>query len=92
MSPVVATGEVTLTLVTFTLVYGMLGVVELFLLRKYVRAGPDASMTPFPKEPDDDGDDSTERDDGPPDDRDDAGADRDDVDDDEDADRLVFAY
>lgn len=92
VSPVVATGEVTLTLVTFTLVYGMLGVVELFLLRKYVRAGPDASMTPFPKEPDDGGDDSTERDDGPPDDRDDAGADRDDVDDDEDADRLVFAY
>ena len=89
VSPAVAGGEVTLTLVTFTLVYGMLGVVELFLLRKYVRAGPDASMTPFPQGPDDDGDDST-GDDEPPEGVDDTGAERDDEE--ADADRLVFAY
>ncbi|MEO1055391.1 MAG: cytochrome ubiquinol oxidase subunit I [Actinomycetota bacterium] len=90
VSPGVAGGEVLLTLTTFTLVYGALGVVELFLLRKYVKAGPDAAMTPFPRPPDGN-DDSGQRDDDPDDD----GTDRDDherIDDDEDADRLVFAY
>ena len=42
------------TLAGFTLVYGALGIVEIFLLRRYVRAGPDAAMTSMPSGGEDD--------------------------------------
>lgn len=47
---------VALSLVGFTLVYGALAIVELFLLRRYAMAGPDAAMPP----PEEAGSDSDE--------------------------------
>ena len=43
-----------LALAGFTLVYGVLAVVELFLLKRYVEAGPDAAMPPPESEDSDD--------------------------------------
>ena len=92
VSPSVSGGEVLVTLVSFTLLYGALGLVELFLLRRYVVAGPDAAMTPFPTGPDDGDETPRDTDDRDRDGDGDGDADRVDQDDDEDADRLVFAY
>ncbi|WP_158888587.1 cytochrome ubiquinol oxidase subunit I [Amycolatopsis anabasis] len=49
------TGEVWTSLIALTTLYAALGVVEVFLLRKYVRGGVDAVLPPKP-EPDDDSD------------------------------------
>ncbi len=78
VSTSVGGAAVLLTMVTFTLVYGALGVVELVLLDRYVQAGPDAAISGVL------GGDGTDTSD--PDD--------DDIDQpsDDDADRLVFAY
>jgi cytochrome d ubiquinol oxidase subunit I len=80
---------VLLSMVTFTLVYGALGIIELMLLKRYVEAGPDAAITGIlggGDEPDDD----TPR---GPEDRDDWPDGSDDTTPtDDDADRLVFAY
>jgi cytochrome bd ubiquinol oxidase subunit I len=81
---------VLLSMVTFTLVYGALGLVELFLLKRYAEAGPDAAITgvlggggdddgTHPRGPED-------SDDWPDDDH------PTDAQGDDDADRLVFAY
>ena len=81
-SPAVSSGMVITTLVGFALLYGILLVVELFLLRRYVLAGPEAVMPHAP--PDRPGPDDADHDpdDGPeapsPDDR--------------EADVLAFAY
>ncbi|MDX3194570.1 cytochrome ubiquinol oxidase subunit I [Streptomyces sp. MN03-5084-2B] len=47
----VTTGEVWTSLIALTTVYAALGVVEVYLMRKYVRGGVDAVMPP--KKPDD---------------------------------------
>jgi cytochrome d ubiquinol oxidase subunit I len=47
----VTTGEVWTSLIALTMVYAALGVVEVYLMRKYVRGGVDAVMPP--KKPDD---------------------------------------
>ena len=78
-SPSVSSAMVITTLVGFTLLYGALLVVEIFLLRRYVSAGPEGVMPYQPPErsPDDPGggsDDGT----SPSDDR--------------EADVLAFAY
>jgi len=39
VSPTVSGGEVLLTLIGFTVVYGVLAAVDLFLMRKYAREG-----------------------------------------------------
>ncbi len=80
------------SMVTFTLVYGGLGVVEFILLKKYVQAGPDAAMTGLlaGSEPPDDGTDDHDSPRGP-EDRDDWGDHRPEGSDD-DSERLVFAY
>ncbi len=79
-------------MVTFTLVYGGLGVVEFILLKKYVEAGPDAAITGILAGNDppasDGSDDDTPR---GPEDRDDWPDDGPDQLDDE-SERLVFAY
>jgi len=79
-SPAVSAAMVWTTLIGFTLLYGALLVVELFLLKRYVQAGPEAVMPFQPPDPPgpDDGDGS---DDGA------AGPVRD-----EEADVLAFAY
>ncbi len=80
---------VLLSMVTFTLVYGALGLIELMLLKRYVEAGPDAAITGIlggGDEPDDDTPRGPEDRDDWPDGSDDAPPT------DEDADRLVFAY
>jgi cytochrome d ubiquinol oxidase subunit I len=48
-----STGEVWTSLIALTSVYATLGVVELFLMRKYVRGGVDAVMPPEPKQDND---------------------------------------
>jgi cytochrome d ubiquinol oxidase subunit I len=50
VSPAVGVGTILVSLIGFTLVYGALAIVELSLLRRYVRAGPEAVM---PAEPTD---------------------------------------
>jgi cytochrome bd ubiquinol oxidase subunit I len=80
---------VLLSMVTFTLVYGALGVVEIILLTRYVQAGPDAAITGI-LESGDGGDGGGSRGDGP-EDREDwppEGEPPSDADDE----RLVFAY
>ena len=57
-SPAVSSAMVWTTVIGFTLLYGALMVVELFLLQRYVKAGPEAVMPHSPPpgpEPDDDG-------------------------------------
>ena len=59
-SPAVSSGMVWTTLIGFALLYGSLLVVELFLLRRYVLAGPEGVMphsVPSTPGPDDGGDD-----------------------------------
>jgi cytochrome d ubiquinol oxidase subunit I len=56
-SPAVSPGMVWTTLIGFTLLYGALLVVELFLLKRYVQAGPEAVMPHAPPPGPDDGDD-----------------------------------
>ena len=59
-SPAVSPGMVWTTLIGFALLYGSLLVVELFLLRRYVLAGPEGVMphpVPSTPGPDDGGDD-----------------------------------
>jgi len=76
-SPAVSPGMVWTTLIGFTLLYGSLMVVELFLLKRYVQAGPEAVM-PHAPPPEPGGDDDTD------------GSERPDRD--EEADVLAFAY
>ena len=52
------TGEVWTSLIALTTVYAVLGVVELYLMRKYVRGGVDAVMPPQKPRQDDSDDDS----------------------------------
>ena len=68
-SPAVSGAMVWTTLIGFTLLYGALMVVELFLLRRYVKAGPEGVMpheTPPDDEPDAGGDDDRHGTDAPP--------------------------
>ncbi|MEV0275144.1 cytochrome ubiquinol oxidase subunit I [Streptomyces sp. NPDC050610] len=51
VSPGVGTGEVITSMVVFTLLYGILAVVEARLLIKYVKAGPDLDEQPPAKDP-----------------------------------------
>ncbi|MFE0022135.1 cytochrome ubiquinol oxidase subunit I [Amycolatopsis sp. NPDC059021] len=56
-----STGEVWTSLIVLTALYGVLGVVEVYLMRKYVRGGVDAVMPPKPQqdsESDEDKDDT----------------------------------
>jgi cytochrome d ubiquinol oxidase subunit I len=79
-SPSVSSAMVITTLVGFALLYGALLVVEIFLLRRYVSAGPEGVM-PYQapeRSPDDPGDGSGDGDATPSDDR--------------EADVLAFAY
>ena len=46
VSPGVSTGEVLVTLIGFTLLYGVLAVVNVYLLRKYAREGVTGEQTP----------------------------------------------
>ena len=46
------TGEVWTSLIALTTVYAALGVVELYLMRKYIRGGVDAVMPPQKKDSD----------------------------------------
>jgi cytochrome d ubiquinol oxidase subunit I len=55
VSPGVSTGEVLTSLIVFTLLYGVLAVVEFGLLRRYVKAGPEPVKVP--KDDDDTSDD-----------------------------------
>jgi cytochrome d ubiquinol oxidase subunit I len=55
VSQSVGSWSVFTTLTGFTLVYGALGIIEIFLLRRYVKAGPDAAMTSMPGGDEDDG-------------------------------------
>ncbi|WP_344857759.1 cytochrome ubiquinol oxidase subunit I [Amycolatopsis ultiminotia] len=50
-------GEVWTSLITLTLLYLVLGVVELYLMRKYVRGGIEAVMPPAPPSPKEGSDD-----------------------------------
>ncbi|MBB4687069.1 cytochrome ubiquinol oxidase subunit I [Amycolatopsis jiangsuensis] len=50
-------GEVVTSLTTLTVLYLVLGVVELYLMRKYVRGGVDAVMPPAPSSSKEDSDD-----------------------------------
>ncbi len=85
VSTSVGGASVLLTMVTFTLVYGALGIVELVLLKRYVEAGPDAAITGILGGSDEPDDDTTR---GPaPDD-----SDHEPTASDDDAERLVFAY
>jgi cytochrome d ubiquinol oxidase subunit I len=52
VSPSVSTGEVLTSLIVFTLLYGALAVVELGLIRRYVKAGPEPLKPPVGKDPD----------------------------------------
>jgi cytochrome d ubiquinol oxidase subunit I len=79
--------SVLLTMVTFTLVYGALGVVELVLLKRYVQAGPDAAITGILGGSDEPDDDTSRGPDHRPE-----GSDDEPIPSDDDADRLVFAY
>jgi cytochrome d ubiquinol oxidase subunit I len=54
-----STVEVWTSLTTLTLVYGALGVVEVYLMRKYVRGGVDAVMPPSQPKQDSESDDQT---------------------------------
>ena len=51
-------GEVWTSLIALTLVYAALGVVEVYLMRKYIRGGVDAVMPPKRPDPDSDESDS----------------------------------
>ncbi|WP_439675926.1 cytochrome ubiquinol oxidase subunit I [Embleya sp. MST-111070] len=53
VSPSVSTGEVLTSLIVFTLLYGALAVVELGLIRRYVKAGPEPIKPAADKHPDD---------------------------------------
>jgi cytochrome d ubiquinol oxidase subunit I len=79
---------VLLSMITFTLVYGGLGLVELYLLKRYVEAGPDAAVTGILEGGDGGGDG------GPrgPEDREDWPPDSGTPDNPDDDERLVFAY
>jgi cytochrome d ubiquinol oxidase subunit I len=76
---------VLLSMSTFTLVYGALGVIELLLLKRYVQAGPDAAVTGILESggPRPDREGPEDRDDWPPDTEPPT---------DTDDERLVFAY
>jgi cytochrome d ubiquinol oxidase subunit I len=54
-----STVEIWTSLTTLTLVYGALGVVEVYLMRKYVRGGVDAVMPPSQPKQDTESDDQT---------------------------------
>ncbi|OLL71884.1 Cytochrome d ubiquinol oxidase subunit I [Pseudonocardia sp. Ae168_Ps1] len=54
VSPGVSLGQVAFSLAAFTLLYGVLAVVEVGLLFRYVKAGPAAAM-PYPDPPEPDG-------------------------------------
>jgi cytochrome bd ubiquinol oxidase subunit I len=49
VSTSIDTTQVTVSLVGFTLLYGFLGFVDIFLLAKYARKGPDEDLTSFIK-------------------------------------------
>jgi cytochrome d ubiquinol oxidase subunit I len=80
-SPAVSSAMVWTTLIGFALLYGALMVVEIFLLRRYIQAGPEAVM-PHTTAPTDPG----------PDDHDGGGDPAADPARDEEADVLAFAY
>ncbi len=88
VSGAVGGATVLLSMVTFTLVYGGLGLVELFLLKRYVEAGPDAAITGILEGGDDSGQGAGPR---GPEDRDDWPPDSEPPPEGDD-DRLVFAY
>jgi cytochrome d ubiquinol oxidase subunit I len=46
VSPVVSTGTVLISLIGFTVLYGVLAVVDLYLMAKYARAGAGEETTP----------------------------------------------
>jgi cytochrome d ubiquinol oxidase subunit I len=79
---------VLLSMITFTLVYGGLGIIEIILLKRYVEAGPDAAITGILESG---GDDDSTGDTRPPEDRDDWPPDSEPPPEADD-DRLVFAY
>jgi cytochrome d ubiquinol oxidase subunit I len=80
-SPAVSSAMVWTTLIGFTLLYGALMVVELFLLRRYVAAGPEGVMPhTTPTDPGSDGGGDGESDAPAP------------TTDDQEADVLAFAY
>jgi len=93
VSTSVAGWTVLISMVTFTLVYGALGVIELILLKRYVEAGPDAAVAGILAGDDGDGG-STADDDQPPgpEDRDDWPDGSPPSNESDDAERLVFAY
>jgi cytochrome bd ubiquinol oxidase subunit I len=80
---------VLLSMVTFTLVYGGLGLIEIMLLKRYVEAGPDAAITGILEGGDGGGDDDAPR---GPEDRDDWPPDGEEPPEPDDDERLVFAY
>ncbi|MEC4015792.1 cytochrome ubiquinol oxidase subunit I [Streptomyces sp. H27-D2] len=51
VSPSVSTAEVITSMLVFTLLYGTLAVIEVKLIVKYVKAGPDTDETPPAKDP-----------------------------------------
>jgi cytochrome d ubiquinol oxidase subunit I len=91
-SPAVSTGMVLTTLIGFASLYGVLLVVELFLLRRYVMAGPEAVMPHRTDDPgphgDGDDDSHTDHDRGSPG----SSATNEDTLDEREADVLAFAY
>lgn len=73
VSPSLSTTEVAISLFGFAAVYGILAVVEIFLLTRYVQAGPDSTMFALPVDHpwgDSDRDDDSGRDDHDRDDHD----------------------
>ncbi|MDI6907120.1 MAG: cytochrome ubiquinol oxidase subunit I [Thermoanaerobacterales bacterium] len=48
VSPSVSAGAVLATLLSFTLIYGVLAVVDVYLLARFVKQGPEAETTPVP--------------------------------------------
>ncbi|MGO1544730.1 MAG: cytochrome ubiquinol oxidase subunit I [Gulosibacter sp.] len=63
VSPGVSAGELLFSLISFTVIYGVLLVVELFLMRNYVRGGIASAMPELAKESEDeDKDDADSRD------------------------------
>jgi cytochrome d ubiquinol oxidase subunit I len=49
VSKSITVGQVVMSLIGFTLLYGLLGVVDIYLLAKYARKGPDADLSPIIK-------------------------------------------
>jgi cytochrome d ubiquinol oxidase subunit I len=49
VSKTIATPQVVGSLIGFTLLYGLLGVIDIYLLAKYARKGPDDDLAGFVK-------------------------------------------